>query len=489
MGFFSTKEKEEIKLSVFCRRFYEENILSGVFQGVDIGTFKGFIEEVFPEFSAVDTSKLKEELTILRFELFSLVWRESFTDEASIAQAIFTLNFLVSKGREEIWDGMGDYNTPLSDGIRKSICSSTSNIENLMHDRVRAFEKYLDIAKRANVDTEDAKNKNAIARVANLIKSEKGWKKGEGEMSYYLALMLLRRLGYTDADLERITDNQRISAHLMTLIKNLYNEADESLNDVVIIVDYVEFEKSTEIETGDALNMHDMYPLVGDKTAAFTWLIEMGQFSMALEKDRNIFINKAQVSPQVNSIMSVAGNEERPYSYEEINRLVNSPIYRSAAKVWKQSGFKQIEDLNIEIPVDSKRTGNFYEYSKTMKPEEAADVYRMWLLHVRYYHPKLDVLFSDVSIPTFFLPVPMELLQEVPEILKEYKREDGTIEDAESMGKNISKYARRYYPRTGTDEEIIRRLGDNINDQNSLGSMMSKIKKEKDDWYFEYKEI
>ncbi|MGK2849101.1 MAG: hypothetical protein ACSLEX_03485 [Minisyncoccota bacterium] len=142
-----------------------------------------------------------------------------------------------------------------------------------------------------------------------------------------------------------------------------------------------------------------------------------------------------------------------------------------------------------QIEINPKRTGNFWEYSKTMDREEALDVYNMWLLHVRYYHPKLDVLFQGVSIPTFFLPVPMELLQEVPKILKKCKNEDGTYENEESIENNIGKYAHRYYPRTGNDEEIIDGMGSAINSRHSFELMLSKIKKNKDDWYFEYKEI
>ena len=83
----------------------------------------------------------------------------------------------------------------------------------------------------------------------------------------------------------------------------------------------------------------------------------------------------------------------------------------------------------------------------------------------------------------------MELLQETPSIIKEFTNEDGVVWTEESMNKNLEKYADRYYPRTGNDEEIIRGLGKAIDSKYSLESILQKIKENKDDWYFEYKEL
>lgn len=146
-------------------------------------------------------------------------------------------------------------------------------------------------------------------------------------------------------------------------------------------------------------------------------------------------------------------------------------------------------DLNKGKDINVKRTGEFHEYSKTMGREEALDVYKMWLLHVRYYHPKLNVLFYNVSIPTFFLPVPMELLQQTPPIIKEFRDENGLLWTEKLMDENLEKYGSRYYPRTGDDEEIIIGLGEAIKDRRTLDLILKDIKDSKDDWYFEYKEL
>ncbi len=144
--------------------------------------------------------------------------------------------------------------------------------------------------------------------------------------------------------------------------------------------------------------------------------------------------------------------------------------------------------LSQDKGVKPNRTGRFSAYAKTMKRDEAIDVYKMWLLHIRYYHPKLDALFLGVSIPTFFLPVPMELLQETPGIIKEFK-DDDFVWNEQLMDEHLEKYASRYYPRTGDDEEIMRGLADALRDQGSLKDVLVKIRENKEDWYFEYKEL
>lgn len=232
MGFFSTKKV--VKLEDFCRDFYE-NILGGVFLGVDVGEFKEYIIQVFPEFSNIDSNRVKEEFTIIRFELFALAWQNTFDEDLSIAQSVFTLLFLKEKNKQDIWERMDGYNGAISAGIRKSISSTQRDGQILDMGRYQLFEKYTNKAKEQGIDIKKELHGNAIARVANRIKSNRAWKDGQGMAPYYLSLKLLRILGYTDTELEKITDNQQISAYLMTLMKNFYNEAKESLEDVKII--------------------------------------------------------------------------------------------------------------------------------------------------------------------------------------------------------------------------------------------------------------
>lgn len=233
MGFFTTKK--EVKLEDFCRDFYENNILTGVFQGVDVSKFKEFIMQVFPEFSKIDSGKLKEEFTILRFELFSLAWQDSFNEDLSVSQNIFTMNFLEEKNKKDIWDRMLRYNGAIAGGVRKSICANQRDSEILDMDRFNIKNQYIEKAVKYKIDLEKEKDLDVITRMGSRIKSNKAWKDGQGMIPYYLSLTLLRILGYSDADLEKITNNPQIATHLMTLVKNFYNEAKESWRDVKII--------------------------------------------------------------------------------------------------------------------------------------------------------------------------------------------------------------------------------------------------------------
>lgn len=233
MGFFTSKK--EVKLEDFCADFYNKNILSGIFQGVDVGKYKEFIIQVFSEFSKIDTNKVKEEFTIIRFELFCLAWQDSFNEDLSIHQNAFTMHFLEEKNKQDIWDRMLRYNGAISGGIRKAICVSQRDSELLDSDRFNIKKQYAEKGIKFNIHIENEKDLDVITRMGSRIKSNKEWKDGQGMIPYYLSLTLLRVLGYSDAELEKITNNQQISAHLMTLMKNFYNEAKESWKDVEII--------------------------------------------------------------------------------------------------------------------------------------------------------------------------------------------------------------------------------------------------------------
>lgn len=205
-------------------------------------------------------------------------------------------------------------------------------------------------------------------------------------------------------------------------------------------------------------------------------------------KELNIDVNSIKPSSKVNLGSVIMGFYDGAKDALKEVKIMDD-MYIPQKNDFIESKTEEAVEKNEEINENPKRTGNFWKYSKTMGRDEAIDVYKMWLLHARYYHPKLDALFNGVSIPTFFLPVPMELLQETSSIIKEFTDENGFVWTEDLMDKNLEKYAYRYYPRTGNDEEIIRGLGRAINNKNSLEEILQKIKENKEDWYFEYKEL
>ncbi len=237
MSFFS--KKKEVRLEDFCRDFYKK-ILDGTIQGVDVNealykSFKEFIIEVFPEFSEIEFNKLKEEFTILRFELFTLAWQDYFDEDLSMAQNIFTMHFLEEKNKQDIWKRMGRYNGVIASGIRKATCVSQKDNESLDFDRLNINKLYVEKAKKYGILLKEQNELDLIMRMGSRIKSKKAWKDGEGMISYYLSLTLLRILGYSDAELEKITNNQNISVRLMRIMKGFYDGARESWKDVVIV--------------------------------------------------------------------------------------------------------------------------------------------------------------------------------------------------------------------------------------------------------------
>lgn len=235
MGFFTSKK--EVKLEDFCRDFYDKNLLDGTIHGIDVNTtyykgFQDFIGEVFPEFLNIDFEKIKEEFTILRFELFSLALLHSFGEEISVSQSVFTMHFLEEKNKQDIWKRMQSYNGAISSGVRKSIGSTQSSSQMLDMSRYSIFEKYINKAEKEGVNIKEELYKNAIARAANRIKSEKGWK--DYSILYCLSFAMLRNLGFTDDKILEVS-NGKPFGHIMNVLNGFYNGAKESWEDVKII--------------------------------------------------------------------------------------------------------------------------------------------------------------------------------------------------------------------------------------------------------------
>lgn len=238
MGFFSTKK--EVKLEDFCRDFYSKNILDGTMHGVDVNTtyskgFQDFIGEVFPKFKDVDFEKLKEEFTILRFELFSLALLHSFGEEISVSQSVFTMNFLEENNKQDIWKRMQRYNGAIASGVRKSICTSDNDNKKLDSDRINVITSHL--SKKINLSKndfsdEEKKYTEAINRVGARIKSEKGWK--DYNILYFLSFTMLRNLGFTDDEILKVS-NDKPFGHIMNVLNGFYDGAKESWEDIKII--------------------------------------------------------------------------------------------------------------------------------------------------------------------------------------------------------------------------------------------------------------
>jgi hypothetical protein len=240
MSFFN--KKTEIKLEDFCRDFYNKNILDGTVQGIDVNDtyYKGFqnlISEVLPEFSDVDFEKLKEEFTALRFELFSLAWQHTFSEDISVDQSIFTIYFIGENSKQNIWDKMQFYNNAIAYSIKaRHLSTNTGRVGNAMLDKNRAdfVDKYTKKKLLEGKVLDDTKGFfNSISRVANRISSKGNW--NDGTIAYFLSFTLLKNLGFSDDENQIALDNKEILSRLISVIKGFYNGAKESWEDIKII--------------------------------------------------------------------------------------------------------------------------------------------------------------------------------------------------------------------------------------------------------------
>jgi len=225
MGFFSSKE--EVKLDDFCRHFYGDltlNPLGGKIDGM--GAFaevvKKTITEVFPEFSKINTEKLKEELTILKFELFALAWIHKFGVESAIEQSIFTKKYLHENGRDDIWEGMAHYNGAIAHSVH---VQAGNNKVYIIKERVDLFEKYVDASDNKEAPKDD------LALALNRISSEKASK--TGDTNGYLMLALCSKLGLGSGK-DYYGPPKEASTQLQYIIRGMYEGAKETLENIKI---------------------------------------------------------------------------------------------------------------------------------------------------------------------------------------------------------------------------------------------------------------
>ena len=228
MGLFNRKEK--VNLENFCRDFYDNQILNpkiGVTEVINVfpEMFKRKIVEVLPEFENISLQKIKEEITILRFELFALAWMHSFGDKLAVYQSIFTKNYLHEKGRDDIWNGMEHYNRAISHSVTSEL--SELNQAYIIKRRADLFGKYADIAEKNGMPCTDI----GLGLAINRISSEKAWKKGA--TPYFIMLKLCHNFGLGYGK-DYYGPNKEAQFRLMTFIKGLYDGAQQSWDKVKI---------------------------------------------------------------------------------------------------------------------------------------------------------------------------------------------------------------------------------------------------------------
>lgn len=226
MGFFSKKQK--VNLEEFCSEFYEKNILNPVIEGINAGsvfvdTIKRNIVEADNNFSKISTQKFTDEVTLLRFELFSLAWLHQFGVKSAVSQSVFTKDYLHKKKIDYIWVNSELYNQAIA---RSGTLGKTPK---KALDRVflgNRNKTIADLFDHYHVEGYDSK---CVARALNRMFTEKAWDKGV--TAGLLMFAFCDRLGF-ESNFEPTKEAQ---LRLTSIIRGFYDGAKQAVSKIEII--------------------------------------------------------------------------------------------------------------------------------------------------------------------------------------------------------------------------------------------------------------
>ena len=229
MGFFSTKK--EVKLEDFCRDFYDNSILSQTIHVIDVSNvlaeqFKESIVEVCPEFVEVDIEKIKDEIIVLRLELFALAFiHPMYRDKLAIAQSIFTKQYLQEKNRDNIWEKMRYYN----DAIDKAmpIGLSESNLIFWTGVKKDITEKLIKNAQENKLVINDS-----ASRATNRLCSENSWRNETYASGFAVAFWASI---FSGTEGTYFLQNTEARIRLIYYVRMFYDGARESWKNIKII--------------------------------------------------------------------------------------------------------------------------------------------------------------------------------------------------------------------------------------------------------------
>jgi len=204
----------EVQLEEFCSGFYDKNILTPVIGGVDIGetyveTVKSSLARVDGRFADVDIELLHTEMTLLRFEVFSLAWLHQIGDRHAAAQSACTKTYLDRCNRADIWGALDPYNQAVARSGALGHSSETPS--------GRTYLAFLDSIRAmlfAEWKTQGVDPKVAV-RAANRLATDVAWSSG------YTAGALMNTL----CDRLDCETNDEGQFCLIALIRDFYDES------------------------------------------------------------------------------------------------------------------------------------------------------------------------------------------------------------------------------------------------------------------------
>ncbi len=215
--------KLEVRIEKFCREFYNKNILTPVVGGVDLGdtcieTVKNSIAQVDGQFAEVDSRLLHNEMTLIRFEVFSLAWLHQAGDRHAAAQSECTKRYLESRDREDIWEALEPYNRAVAQSGALGHTSQTASGQTYLAflDSMRAM--LFDEWKKQGFDPKVA------VRAANRLATDVAW--NSGFTTGALMLTLFDRLG--------CYANDEAQFCLVAVIRDFYDESHAAIKQILI---------------------------------------------------------------------------------------------------------------------------------------------------------------------------------------------------------------------------------------------------------------
>ena len=225
MSFFNKKQK--VHLAEFCQDFYDKNFLEATIAGIDLPS--SYNELILKKINEADTNSIsinqiifKEEILCLRFEIFSLAWFHQFGDKLAIANSIFTKQYLIDKGKEELWERAKPYNqaiaTSATHGCTSSTAAGRARLMIVNMGRMDLFDKYY------NDDT-DAK---CITRALNRYGTDGNWK----YLSITLGYIVIELCKNINCDL-----NDEARFLLIAVLKGFYDGVKQNLENIKIVGD------------------------------------------------------------------------------------------------------------------------------------------------------------------------------------------------------------------------------------------------------------
>jgi hypothetical protein len=187
MGIFSSKPK--VDMESFCRDYYDSQMFHAIVDAED-GSRK-ILDAAFqlltdsdPSFLKVAPALFECEMTAMHLELFALAFLKRFSNfEQAVQHSIFTLRYLQNKGRSDIWEAMGKYNTVIAqtatmDASGQQMSGDTAigrmRITQVNLSRFETFKKWVKprFSDPDNLTANEEEIVGCVTRVCNHIEAD-----------------------------------------------------------------------------------------------------------------------------------------------------------------------------------------------------------------------------------------------------------------------------------------------------------------------------